>query len=82
MSTTAEITDIIRQVVGVQALNGRLWDTADVAAFLKLNPAYVREHILTRSDFPGSIDLPGKGKEPIRRYRPGDVQDWAEKYRS
>lgn len=81
MSTTAEIEDIVRQVVGVQDLNGRLWTTADVAAFLCLNPDYVRAHILTRSDFPGGIDLPGKGKEPIRRYRPGDVRDWAEKYR-
>lgn len=82
MSITAEeVQSLVREVVGVQGMNGRLWDTADVAVFLKLNPDYVRAHILTRSDFPGAIDLPGKGKEPIRRYRPGDVRDWSEKYR-
>lgn len=82
MSTTAEIEDIVRQVVGVHNLNARLWATVDVAAFLGLSVDYVRIHILTRSDFPAAINLPGKGKETIRRYRPGDVHDWSEKYRS
>ena len=50
-TTTEEIADLLKQIVGAKTLDARLWDTADVAAFLKLNPAHVRKFILTRSDF-------------------------------
>jgi len=78
---TAEIAVLLKQLVDVRTLDARLWDTADVAAYLKLNPAHVRRSILARPDFPKAIDLPGSGAEPIKRYRPDDVRDWAEKYR-
>lgn len=82
MSATLEsVAEAIHALRKAHDVDARLWDTADVAEFLKLNPAYTRAHILTRSDFPKSVDLPGKGREPIRRYRPVDVRDWAEKWR-
>jgi len=82
MSVTLEtVAEAINEFRKTSRLDSRLWDTADVAEFLKLNPAYTRAHILTRGDFPKSVDLPGKGREPIRRYRPVDVRDWAEKWR-
>jgi hypothetical protein len=62
-------------------IDSRLWDAADVALFLKLTTDYVRKFIVTRSDFPAAIELPGKGKEPITRYRPVDVRDWSERFR-
>ncbi len=80
-ATIEQVTNLLRQVVGAQALDARLWDTSDVATYLKLNPDHVRRHILTRGDFPGPVDLPGSGSEPIRRYRPGDVRDWSERFR-
>lgn len=80
-ATTEEITDLLKRALELKSLDSRLWDTADVAAFLKLNPAHVRRHILTRGDAPRPVDLPGAGDEPIRRYRPDDWRDWAEKYR-
>lgn len=76
-----EVTALLKTIAGNMATDGRLWKTADVAGFLNLNPDYVREHILTRGDFPKAVDLPGKGREPIRRYRAQDVRDWAEKWR-
>ena len=83
MSVTAEeITDILKRIADVKTLDARLWDTADVAAYLKLNVAHVRRHIITRKDFPAAVDLPGAGAEPIKRFRPEDVRDWTEKYRS
>lgn len=82
MSVTAdELTDILKRIADVRTLDARLWDTADVAAFLKLNTTHVRRHIITRSDFPAAMDLPGMGKEPIKRFRPVDVKDWAERFR-
>jgi hypothetical protein len=77
----AEAIELLKRIADAQTLDARLWDTADVAAFLKLSEAHTRAHIMTRSDFPAPVDLPGKGKEPIRRYRPVDVRDWAEKWR-
>lgn len=81
-TTTEEITDLLKRVLELRSLDSRLWDTADVAAFLKLNVAHVRRHILTREDFPQAVSLPGSGREPITRYRPDDVRDWAELYRN
>ncbi|KQW13933.1 hypothetical protein ASC98_17740 [Rhizobacter sp. Root1238] len=76
-----QITDILKRLMDVRTLDARLWDTADVATYLKLNVAHVRRSLLTRSDFPRAVDLPGAGNEPIRRFRPDDVRDWAEKFR-
>lgn len=81
MSTeTEEITDLLKKLVDVRTLDSRLWDTADVAAYLKLNPAHVRRSILTRGDFPKPMDIPGSGAEPITRYDPEDVRDWAKRH--
>ncbi len=80
-ATTEEVTELLKRALELKTLDSRLWDTADVAAFLKLNTAHVRRHILTRGDFPPALSLPGSGKEPITRYRPGDVRDWAELHR-
>lgn len=77
-ATIEEVTDLLRQI---GTFDARLWDTSDVATFLNLNPAHVRKFILTRGDFPAPVDLPGSGKEPIRRYRPVDVRDWSERFR-
>lgn len=82
MSATIEdVTQLLKQIANTQRIDARLWDTADVAEFLKLNADYTRRSIVTRGDFPKPVDLPGSGKEPIRRYRPEDVRDWAERFR-
>lgn len=81
LTATEEFTDLLKRALELKSLDSRLWDAADVAAFLKLNVAHVRRHILTRGDFPQAVSLPGSGKEPITRYRPDDVRDWAELYR-
>ncbi len=77
----ADLADALKAIASAQTLHARLWDTADVAAFLKLNTAYCRANIVTRGDFPAPCDIPGTGSEPIRRWRPVDVRDWAEKWR-
>lgn len=80
MSTTMEdFAELLKKAAG---FDSRLWDTADVALFLKLNPDHVRKFICTRADFPAPVDLPGKGSEPIRRFRPVDVRDWSERFRA
>lgn len=80
-ATIDEIAELLLRIADVKTLDARLWDTADVAAYLKLSAPHVRRHILTRSDFPAAADLPGAGDEPIKRFRPVDVRDWSEKFR-
>lgn len=75
-ATTEEITDLLKRALELKSLDSRLWDTADVAAFLKLNVAHVRRHILTRADFPRPLDLPGTGTAPIRRFVGTEVVRW------
>lgn len=73
--------DVLKRITEAHTFDSRLWSTEDVALFLGLNPAYARAHILTRSDFPAAVMLPGSGEKSIKRYRPVDVRDWAEKWR-
>ena len=60
-ATTEDIADLLRKIVGLQTLDARLWDTADVALFLNLSVDHTRKYITTRSDFPAAVALPGKG---------------------
>lgn len=59
----------------------RLWSTGDVAIYLGLNERYVLNHIVTQSDFPAPILIPGRGSRPIRRWTPKSVRTWAEQRR-
>ena len=79
--TIDDLIDVLTRIANVSTLDARLWGTADMAVFLKLNTDHARVHIMSRKDFPAPVDLPGRGKEPIRRYRTIDVRDWAEKWR-
>lgn len=82
MSVTLEtVAEAINEFRKTSRLDARLWDTADVAEFLKLNPAYTRAHILTRDDFPVCLKIPGAGIEPIRRWHPREVRDWFQNFR-
>lgn len=85
MDTAELVRDAVaagmKALAEAQLLQQRMWDTEDVAAFLKLNVAYVRAHIVTQSTFPAPSEIPGAKKKAIRRWRPVDVQDWAEKWR-
>lgn len=77
----AELTEALKAIAAASRLDQRLWDANDVAAYLKLSADHTRKHILTRRDFPNPCELPGKGGEPIKRWRAVDVRDWAERWR-
>lgn len=56
----------------------RFLDAADIAALLSLKPAYVRERICTRPDFPTPMRVDGKGHP---RWKGSEVLSWAETHR-
>lgn len=56
----------------------RFLDAADVAALLSLKPAYVREKICNRPDFPKPLRVDGKGHP---RWKGCEVLSWAETHR-
>ena len=56
----------------------RYLDAADIAALLSLKPAYVREKICSRPDFPAAMRVDGKGHP---RWKGSDVLSWAETHR-
>lgn len=58
-----------------------LWDVAMVAAFLKRDPAVVRERITVLPDFPKAIRLPSRQGRAHPLYKAAEVIQWAETYR-
>lgn len=58
-----------------------LWDVAMVAAFLKRDPAVVRERITVLPDFPKAIRLPARQGRAHPLYKAAEVIQWAETYR-
>jgi hypothetical protein len=57
-----------------------LWDTANIAAYLKRSADRVRSDIVCLPTFPKAIRLPVKGARAL--YKAREVIKWAESYTS
>lgn len=58
-----------------------LWDTRDIAGYLKRSTNIVRNNIVVLPTFPAPIRLPYAGKAQAL-YKARDVVKWAESYAS
>lgn len=58
-----------------------LWDVSMIAAYLKRDPAVVRERITCLPDFPKAIRLPSQRGRAHPLYKATEVIQWAETYR-
>lgn len=59
-----------------------LWDVKTIAAYLKRDPAVVRERICCLPGFPAAIRLPNaKGQRMHPLWKATEVIAWAESYR-
>lgn len=82
---TDEVLDrldaIIEKLGGpVVPLSEQLWDTADVARYLRRSVSYVQNTLTCQPSFPKAIRLPAQGRaRPL--YYGGEVVDWAKRYR-
>ncbi|TDF41712.1 hypothetical protein EYS14_02365 [Alteromonadaceae bacterium M269] len=61
-----------------------LWNTADIADYLKLSYKYTNEYITTHINFPKPVRVPTKkSKQHCRpRWYRKDVLDWARRYKT
>lgn len=80
--TLETLAEALASIAQAGKVPDRLWDTAAVATYLGLNVDYCRRHIITRGDFPKALHIPGRGTEPIVRYQPDDVREWAATWRA
>ena len=59
-----------------------LWNTSDVADYLKVSYKYASEYIVTHHTFPSAIRVPTKnGRNGHPRWYAMEVTSWASKYR-
>lgn len=54
----------------------RLVDERGIAEMLGLSHSHVRQHITTSPRFPRPLEIPGRGRRPVKRWLEGEVQDW------
>ena len=54
----------------------RLWDAGDIADYLNLAKSTVQSHVLPKPDFPPAVKING-----TRRWKPEEIQAWAESKR-
>ncbi|WP_081075641.1 hypothetical protein [Burkholderia stagnalis] len=74
-----KIAEAVRPALPVEI---DLWDIKTIAAYLKRNPAVVRERICCMPNFPAAIRLPnvnGQRMHPL--WKASEVIAWAESYR-
>lgn len=57
-----------------------LWDVAALAAYFNVATGTVRDRIIIRADFPAPIQVIEGQKG--RRWKPDDVEQWAESHRA
>lgn len=57
-----------------------LWDVATIAAYLKRDPAVVRERIAVLPDFPKAIRLPANKGRAHPLWKAAEVIAWAGNY--
>lgn len=58
-----------------------LWDIAMIAAYLKRDPAVVRERIVCVPDFPKAIRFPTKNGRSQPLYNAAEVIKWVQAYK-
>lgn len=59
-----------------------LWSADEIAAYVKMTPRYVAEHLVMHPSFPRPIYFPTgiKSKGGRRRYKASEVIEWAESW--
>lgn len=53
-----------------------LVDEHQIAKMLGLSHSHVRQHIVTTPRFPKPLEIPGRGRRPVRRWIQDEVEDW------
>ena len=58
-----------------------LWNTTDVAEYLKVSYRYASEYVVTHHTFPNALRLPNKnGRKGHPRWYASEVVEWAARY--
>lgn len=74
-----KIADQVRPAVPIDVA---LWDTSDIAGYLRRSTSVVREHIVCLPTFPRPIRIPGRGDgrgQPL--WKAKEVIAWTEAHR-
>lgn len=73
---------ILKELQAQNHLKGELWDTTDIARYLKLAKSTVQTRILRHPEFPPALRLPTSARgQGGRRWLAEEVKRWAMKHR-
>lgn len=54
----------------------RLVDEQGIADMLGLSHSHVRQHIVTTPRFPKPLEIPGRGRRPVKRWIADEVESY------
>lgn len=54
----------------------KLLDEQAIAELLGLSHSHIRQHVVTTPKFPRPLEIPGRGRRPVRRWIAEEVEDY------
>lgn len=54
----------------------RLLDEQAIAELLGLSHSHIRQHVVTTPKFPRPLEIPGRGRRPVRRWIADEVEEY------
>lgn len=51
-------------------------DERGIAEMLGLSHSHIRQHIVTTRHFPKPLEIPGRGRRPVKRWVAAEVEKW------